>query len=141
MVVLASEVGIDVIVLAALAAVSRQGQYGVARRAPAVELLEEVVEARQAVLEVMDVFVQRVVRRGVGDDQRPAPVVFVVAAAGAVVLARFDDPDGGVVGALDPCRRQDAGGLADGVGGLAGVEAGVARLELRFDRARVALGL
>ena len=41
--ILAAEVGIDVVVLApqALAAVALQGQYGVTRRAPAGELLEE----------------------------------------------------------------------------------------------------
>ena len=39
-IVLAAKVADDVVVLTARAAVVRQGQYGVARRAPAVELLE-----------------------------------------------------------------------------------------------------
>ena len=144
--VLAAEVGIDVVVFAtqAPATVVRQGQYGVARRAPTVELLEDIVEARQAVLEVVDVFIQRVARRGVGDDPRPAPglrVGWSIAAESGVFLAPLEDLDGGVLGAVDPCRRQDASGLADGGDGLDGIGAGVARPERRANRGGVARGL
>ena len=82
---------------------------------------------------------QRVARRGVGDDPRLVPglrVGLFVSAEKGAVLGQLDDLDGSVVGAVDPCRREDAGGLADGVGGLVGVAAEfVARPELRVDRA------